>query len=104
MSPKPDEGLENEVNPFLAYSDQAGVEEKKEDKLDEKEQILDAIGSNYLIFSAESCKMLICCVQSGESTSSTVAWSSWSSSGCRPASTSSTWSSTGPRLTTGAPG
>ena len=51
MSPKPDEGLENEVNPFLAYSDSAGLREdgnkgNKETQLDEKEQILDAIGSN----------------------------------------------------------
>ena len=52
MTPKPEEGLENEVNPFLAYSDsRAGLREddnegKKEEQLDEKEQILDAIGSN----------------------------------------------------------
>ena len=53
MTPKPEEGLENEVNPFLAYSDRAGLREvgneaKKENQHEEKEQILDAIGSNYL--------------------------------------------------------
>ena len=52
MTPKSEEGLENEVNPFLAYSDRAGLREvgnegKKETQLDEREQILDAIGSNY---------------------------------------------------------
>ena len=49
MTPKHEEGLENEVNPFLAYSDQSGLERKKEDQLDEKEQILEAIGSNYFL-------------------------------------------------------
>ena len=77
MTPKSEE---NEANPFLAYSDRAGLGEdgnegKKEHQLDEKEQILDAIGSNYL--PEKVIKMLICCVQSGASTSSTAHWSSW---------------------------
>ena len=55
MTPKSEEGLENEVNPFLAYSDRAGLRElgneaKKENQVEEKEQIRDAIGSNYYYF------------------------------------------------------
>ena len=74
MSPTPEEGFENEI-PFLAYSDRAGLGEggkegKKEDQPDEREQILDAIGSNY--YWQKISIMLHCCVQSGESTSSTA--------------------------------
>ena len=48
MTPKPEEGLDNEVNPFLAYSDEAEQERKKDHQVEEREQILEAIGSNYL--------------------------------------------------------
>ena len=47
MSPKPDEASTNEINPFLLeYSDRKDSgEDDNEKPLDEKEQILDAIGS-----------------------------------------------------------
>ena len=48
MAPRPDESLLSEVNPFLVISSSEAKEKEEEVKeKDEKEQILDAIGSKF---------------------------------------------------------
>ena len=64
MSPRPDESLASEINPFLGCSDREGTraeadgfykEEQKEPHMEEKEQILGAIGSNSVIILLSTC-------------------------------------------------
>ena len=64
MSPRPDESLASEINPFLGCSDREGTraeaggfckEEQKEPHVEEKEQILGAIGSNSVIILLSTC-------------------------------------------------
>ena len=64
MSPRPDESLASEINPFLGCTDREGTraeaegfykEEQMEPHMEEKEQILGAIGSNSVIILLSTC-------------------------------------------------